>query len=71
MRVSRGIGSREEEAAAGGETHSGKISDVRKSLAGGKEGRMGLVLSCVSVLTDTATSVPRRGRRASDRLLRA
>ena len=50
-------------------THSGKISDVRKSLAGGREGRIGLgLVSCVSVLTETDTSVP-RGRRAFDCLL--
>ena len=48
-------------------THSGKIKDVRKSLAGGKDGRA----SCVSVRTETEISVLSRpwGRLASDLLL--
>ena len=48
-------------------THSGKINDVRKSLAGGKEGRA----SCVSVRTVTVNSGPPKpcGRLASDLFL--
>ena len=48
-------------------THSGKIKDVRKSLAGGKDGRT----SCVSVRTETEISVLPKpwGRLASDLLL--
>ncbi|KAI0373307.1 hypothetical protein BV20DRAFT_989981, partial [Pilatotrama ljubarskyi] len=46
------------------DTHSGKISDVRKSLAGGNEGRT----SCVSVVRGEGGSGTGT-RRASDLLL--